>query len=247
MPSEDDSNRSLIDEFRAINWKREFLLIFIGSILGGIIFTSISPFVVPAIHNVQVNELGAQNPVLGIEVEYANDVSGNTFLENGTEKYDRYRIVIHNPSDKVLNTITVGVAFPGGIESQDVGHFQVKDGSSYSGNARLAQTREIENTTYVTNAIRISKLPPGKVVSATFLIDESPEEAPILGYWGSSGLDNYNASEGSIMVSGQFRWNLKGSTYTDDREFTLIYASQRASPYKFDLCVGEQRENICSS
>jgi len=70
MSDDDSSEVKLTDIIYKINWKRELILIVIGGIIGGVVFTMISPFIVPTIHDFQVNQLGAQNPVLGVEVEY---------------------------------------------------------------------------------------------------------------------------------------------------------------------------------
>ncbi|WP_430504274.1 hypothetical protein [Haloparvum sp. PAK95] len=247
MPSDNRFLEVLYNIYEETNWPKELTLIILGSILGGLIFTAISPIVVPVIHDAQVNHFGVQNPTLGVEVEYAEDVESSTFNVSDQESYDRYRVIIRNPSSRRLTTVTIGLAFLGGIEAQEVGHYQVTDASSYSANARLAVQNHVENTTHITNAIRISHLPPGKVVTATFLIDRSPEERVLPGYWETSGLQNYNASKGTVMVSGQFRWNFKGSIYTENEGFTHINASKRASPYRFDNCIGEQSPEICAN
>lgn len=242
----DDSRTRLPATISEIEWKKELLLVCIGGIIGGLVFTSVSPFIVPHIHNFQVNHLGAGNPVLGVEVEYAGEVPGNSFSVSKNDTYDRYNVIITNPSTKELRTVTVGVAFPGGIEAQSVGHFQTIDEDSYSQNANLVQTKNITNGSYVTNAIFISQLPPEKTASAAFLIDTTPEETLLPGYWETTGLEDYNASKGSIMVSGQYRWEFKGSVYIEEREFTYINVSSRASPHQFDICVGAQPDETCS-
>jgi hypothetical protein len=245
MPSKDGSSNHIFDILFKINWKRELVLVFIGSILGGLLFTFVSPFVVPSIHDFQVNEMGAQNPTLGVDVEYGEDAQNYAVDIPTNETYERYRIIIHNPSDKVLSTVTVGVAFPGGIEYQEVGRFQTQDSNSYSWNVRLARTQSNDNLTFVTNGIHINQLPPGKTASVTFLVDSTPEEHLIPGYWETSQLDGYDASEGTVMVSGEYRWDFKGSIYTERTEFTEIDKNNRTSQSKFDLCIGEQREAIC--
>lgn len=165
------------------------------------------------------------------------------------ETYERYRIFIHNPSDRTLNTLTVGLAFPGGIEAQTLGGHQPIDASSYSRIARFAkpQSNRPSNATFLTNAVRIRQLPPDKVITASFLIDRSPEEAPLPGYWETEGLEEYNFSKRSVMVSGEYRWDFKGSVYTEKREFTYVNASYRQSRRRFDICIGDQRREICPS
>jgi hypothetical protein len=239
--------KSLIDFVKKIDWREELVLVLVGSILGGLIFTFVSPFIVPAIHDFQVNHLNAQNPDLGVEVRYAENVSGSTFNISDNETYHRYQIEIHNPTNQMLNTITVGLAFPGGIKNQSVGHFQPMDSRSYSRNAYLAQTESPNNTALITNAIIIPQLPPGKTVTATFLIDQSLEKRPIPGYWDTAGLEEYNASTGSIMISGHYRWDFKGQTYSEEERFTYVDASQRASPGRFDVCIGAKNEEYCAT
>jgi hypothetical protein len=231
---------------RSINWKRELLLIGIGSILGGLLFTAISPFVVPAIHDFQVNQLGAQNPTVGVEVEYAEDVDGEPYSVPPNETYDRYIIRIQNPSKKQVSSLTVAMAFPGVIEEQEIGGYQAADETSYSQNARLVATDPPDNASYATNAIKLQELPPLKSVSVVFLIDRTPEKRPVPGYWGTAGLESYNASRGSLMLYGQYRWQFKGSVYTEVREFTYVDTRPTVAASTYDYCIGERATEICA-
>lgn len=239
---DDNSEENIL---ASINWKKELILIFIGSILGGLIFTTISPFIVPHIHDFQVYELGAENPDLGVHVEYAENVSVNTFQVPKNEDYDRYTIIIQNPSKKILSSVTIGLAFPGVIEAQEVGTYQAPDAISYSENAHLVANVDGENVSYYTNAIKVDELPPLKEISVTFIIDLTPEQPPLPGYWETAGLSEYNASRGSLMIDGQYRWQFKGSIYTENRQFTYIGPEEIPGKIKYDLCIGKRSEKIC--
>lgn len=235
----------IIKDILEINWTKQILIAIVGGIVGGLIFASVSPFIVPEIQDEQV-ALGAEKPTLGVEVKYAGDSPGRSFSIDGNETYDRYQVLVHNPSDKVLRYVTVGLAFPGGIKAHEMGHFQVSDEHSYSHNAELVAAQEVNDTVLVTNAISIPQLPPGKEVSATFLIDPTWEETPIPGYWDLTGLDDYNVSRGSIMVSGHYQWEFKGSFYTEERSYKYVNASARNSPTKYDFCVGRPWPDLCT-
>lgn len=245
MLDSQDADDSEPNVFKSINWKREIILIFVGSILGGLIFTAFSPFIVPHIHDFQVYELGAQNPTLGVHVEYAENVSGDNFQVPKNEEYDRYTVIIQNPSKKILSSVTIGLTFPGVIEAQEVGAYQARDAISYSENAHLVATDEVENFSYISNAIKIDELPPLKEISVTFLIDSTPEQPPIPGYWETAGLSEYNASRGSLMIDGQYRWQFKGTVYTETRQFIYIGREEIPGKSKYDMCIGKKSETIC--
>lgn len=190
MPLGDGTTEDDSGTLRSIKWKRELILIGVGSIIGGLLFTFISPFVVPGIHDFQVNSLDAQNPTVGVDVEYAENVSGTSFSVPSNETYDRYVIRIQNPSKKRVSSVLIGIAFPGVIEEQQIGAYQTPDEVSYSKNAELVATDAQANLSYATNAIKVEQLPPLKSVSVTFLIDRTPEETPVPGYWGTEGLNS---------------------------------------------------------
>lgn len=231
----------------AIDWKKETILVIFSAIVGGLTFSLVSPFIVPAIHDFQVNQLGAQNPTVGVEVRYAERIDGAKYPVPSNETYDRYTVHIQNPSQKQVSTLTVGFAFPGAIEYQQIGAHQASDEISYSRNARLVATEPSDNFSYTSNAVKVDELPPLKEVSVTFLIDRTLEKAPMPGYWETGGLTEYNDSRGTIMVSGQYRWQFKGSVYMEDQEYTWINASQRNSPRKYDVCVGKKAKSICNT
>ena len=245
MSSKDNPDGRNSDTFSGINWKRETLLVIFSAILGGLVFTAISPFIVPTIHDIQVYEFGVQKPTVGVEVDYASGVSGERFSISDNETYDRYTINIQNPSDKRVSALTVGAMFPGVIEAQRVG--PAATGISYSNNVELVATSSPENFSWASNGIRVSEVPPLKQVSITFLIDTTPEKAPVPGYWKQRGFETYNASQGSIMVSGQYRWQFKGSTYTELKPYSYTNASQNDSPNKYDVCIGKYRKEVCES
>lgn len=245
MSGKDSSDNRNSSTFSGINWKRETLLVIFGAILGGLVFTAVSPFVVPTIHDIQVHQFGVQKPTLGVEVDYASGVSGERFSVSDNETYDRYTVTIQNPSDKRVSTLTVGTVFPGVIEAQRVE--PATTGISYSNNVELVATDSPENFSLASNGIRVSEIPPLKEVSATFLIDTTPEKGLAPGYWNTRGLDEYNASRGSIMISGQYRWQFKGSTYTEFKPYSYTNASKNDSPRKYDICVGKSSEKVCEN
>lgn len=228
-----------------INWKKETVLVIFSAIVGGLIFSAVSPFIVPFIHDIQVEEFGVQKPTVGIEVEYTEGVDGERFTVPTNESYDKYTITIQNPTQKQVRFPIVGFVFPGVIEAQRVGQSQLSDGISYSKNAQLVARDSADNFSYSSNAIKSDKLPPLKEISATFLVDRTPEEIPIPGYWKTKGLTNYRGSKGTLMITGQYQWQFKGSIYSETKEYVLVNESHGDSHYRYDVCVGESPPQIC--
>lgn len=245
MSERGDSKSDDSKTLTTIDWKKETILVIFSAIIGGVVFSAVSPFIVPTIHDIQVYHLGVEKPSIGIEVEYAENIDGSRFSVPANESYDRYTVTVQNPSRKRVSTLTIGLVFPGVIEAQGVGLTQPEDGISYSRNAWLVATDSSDNFSYASNALKVDELPPLKEVSATFLIDRTPEKAPIPGYWETSGLTRYNASRGTMMVSGQYRWQFKGSYYTELRQYTLLNVSHEVTPNRYDLCIGGRRRKIC--
>lgn len=246
MRNKDRPNEGDSITFTTINWKKEIILVIFSAIVGGVIFSAVSPFIVPTIHDFQVNHFGVQKPTVGIEVEYAEDVDGSRFSVPANETYDRYRVTVQNPSRKKVSILTVGLVFPGTIEAQEMGYTQPVNEVSYSRNGHLVATDPPDNFSYVSNALKIQELPPLKEVSVTFLVDRTPEKAPMPGYWKTEGLSEYNGSRGTVMVSSQYQWQFKSSVYSEIREYTLVDASPESYPRRYDLCVGKKKPEICA-
>lgn len=247
MSDEGESGKAESGTLTSIHWKKEIVLVVVSAILGGVIFSAVSPFIVPTIHDIQVNQFEVQNPTVGIEVEYAEGIDEPRFSVPANESYDRYTVTVQNPSQKQVSTVTVGLMFPGVIEAQQIGFVQPADDISYSRNAWLVAGDPPKNFSYTSNALKVDELPPLKEVSATFLIDRSPEETPKPGYWDTAGVSRYEYSRGTIMVSGQYRWQFKGSVYTEMQEFVLLNESQSDTYERYDVCVGKNVEPLCRS
>lgn len=223
-----------------MNIKRDLWI----AVLGGFLFALVSPVALPLIHDFQVNHLGVQNPSLGITTEYEENVTNAESRGLGNSTYDRYKITIKNQRNKVLRYITVAFLFPGGIESARVGSERPK-ANSYSRYARLAVKDTPENLTSVSNAVRIRELPPGKEVTVTFVIDTKPQEVWAWPYGDWAGVENYNASDGTLMISGQYNWMFKGSMYTEEIEYTKVNARKDNTLERFDICIGESPAIEC--
>jgi len=237
MSSRGNSTKSNSNSLQSIDWKRQTLLVVFSAILGGIVFSFFSPIIVPTINDFQVNQLGVQKPTAGIEVDYAGEINGSNHGLSTNETYSRYSITVTNPSEKPLNAAEFGFMFPGEIEHQRVNSCLFRNSSNCSQSGQLVAGIPTSNFSIVSNAIRIDTLSPFREVQLTFLVDTTPEGAPVPGYI-SQSRSSYNASAGSIMVSGRYNWQFNGRTYQENQPDTYLNVSQRDEPFTAEVCVG---------
>ncbi|MCU4801332.1 hypothetical protein OB920_13205 [Halobacteria archaeon HArc-gm2] len=216
----------LANRHMEINPKRELLLVVVGGILGSLAFTIISPFVVPPIQSAQA-DLRAPNPDMSIE--YTEDIPEDYYrvydIPRNGSGYVFYRVEIANPSNYVLQSFDVSLAFNGCVDDVGLDYLDRPTASALGIRDTLVMQQDFPESEIrrCTRNFHVKNLEPQQVVSLYYLVDTTPEEEVTVRTSGAP------SSNGTVLIGHRYYWNFRGQLDAEGHDPQYRNASEISS------------------
>lgn len=183
----------------------------IGGLIGGIVFTSLSPAVAPAMYDLHVQSGIVDQPEPSVSVHRIDASDRSISEEFGVDpdgNYSVYVVELSNENQRTLQNYNLNVRFPGCVAATTVGAANL-DSAAITNESQRVQVGEYANrsanaTCY--GAIGITEFVPGNSALVTFVVADTYDPSQRRVY---PPPDQPN----QVYVADSYSWEYNGRSY----------------------------------
>lgn len=183
----------------------------IGGLIGGIVFTSLSPAVAPAMYDLHVRSGIVDQPEPSVTVHQLNASDRSVSEEFGVDpggNYSVYVVELSNENQRTLQNYNLNVRFPGCVAATAVGATNL-DSAAVTNESQRVQVGEFANrsanaTCY--GAVGITEFAPGNSALVTFVVSDAHDPSQRRVY-------PRPEQPRTVYLADSFSWEYSGRSY----------------------------------